>query len=93
MPSRSGACSRWEPDGGSDSEGTATGRRAVALSLRERQVIELATAGLSTRSIALRLTLSERTIENHLARIYAKLEVHSRRELIAHMARVTSAAG
>jgi DNA-binding CsgD family transcriptional regulator len=81
-----------EQAGGVDGAAAATERRAAGFSLRERQVIELATAGLSTRSIALRLTLSERTVENHLARIYAKLEVHSRAELIAHMARVASAA-
>jgi DNA-binding CsgD family transcriptional regulator len=82
-----------EPNGAVDGTAAAAGRRAPSLSLRERQVIELATTGLSTRSIAMRLTLSERTVENHLARIYAKLKVHSRAELIAHVARVASAAG
>ncbi len=71
-----------------------TGRRSTpALSGRERQVVELAAAGLTTRGIALRLTLSERTVENHLARIYAKLDVHSRAELLARVSQVASAAG
>lgn len=64
---------------------TADGPLA-GLSSRERDVAELAATGLSSRAIALRLTLSERTIENHLQRIYAKLGLHSRAELIARVA-------
>ena len=56
------------------------------LSRREREVAELAASGIPARSIALRLSLSERTVENHLQRIYAKLGVHSRAELIARLA-------
>ncbi|HEV3123767.1 MAG TPA: AAA family ATPase [Candidatus Dormibacteraeota bacterium] len=74
-------------------ERRATGAPAAAerdsldpLSRREREVAELAATGLSSRSVALRLALSERTIENHLQRIYAKLGLHSRAELIALVA-------
>ena len=58
----------------------------AGLSIRERDVAELAATGLSSRAIALRLTLSERTVENHLQRIYGKLGLHSRAELIARVA-------
>ena len=51
------------------------------LSAREREVSELAAAGLSNRAIAERLYVSERTVENHLYRSFAKLGVSSRAEL------------
>ncbi len=57
-----------------------------ALSERELEVATLAATGLSSRAIALRLILSERTVENHLQRVYAKLAVHGRAALIARMA-------
>lgn len=55
----------------------------LTLSPRERDVATLALSGSSSRSIGLRLGISERTVENHLANAYAKLRVHSRAELIA----------
>src|SRR5512140_3868972 len=56
-----------------------------ALSDREREVLDLALAGLSAREIAERLTLTEATIRSHLARIYAKLGVSGRVELMAKL--------
>ena len=50
------------------------------LSLREREVLILICEGLSNKQIAQRLYLSVRTVENHLANIYTKLEVESRTE-------------
>ena len=43
------------------------------LTIRERQVAELAAEGARSREIADRLYLSPRTVENHLQRVYAKL--------------------
>lgn len=52
---------------------------------QEQRVADLAGAGRSCREIAGQLSLSTRTIETHLRRIYAKLGIHSQRELMARM--------
>jgi len=49
-------------------------------------VVRLAAQGSSSRAIALRLCISERTVENHLQKTYSKLGVHSRAQLIAMVA-------
>jgi DNA-binding NarL/FixJ family response regulator len=49
---------------------------------REREVLDLLAAGLPTRSIAGRLTLSEKTVANHLSSILAKLGLATRAEAI-----------
>jgi DNA-binding CsgD family transcriptional regulator len=51
-----------------------------ALSDREKEVFELLAQGLGNKAIAARLYLSVRTVEGHLASVYAKLGVHSRSE-------------
>lgn len=56
----------------------------VPLTKREREVALLASQGLPARSIGERLFLSARTVENHLAKAYAKLGVRNRAEL-AHL--------
>ena len=57
------------------------------LTARERQVADLVTAGRTNRQIADELVLSVKTVETHLARIFAKLEVSSRTALAAKVAR------
>ncbi|SDZ44326.1 AAA ATPase domain-containing protein [Micromonospora pattaloongensis] len=50
----------------------------AVLTAREHEIASLATTGLSNKDIAARLYLSPRTIESHLNRVFAKLQVHSR---------------
>ncbi len=58
--------------------GTAT---SVDLSPREREIAELAAAGMSSKAIAATLHLSVRTVSNHLQNVYGKLGVSGRSEL------------
>ncbi len=51
------------------------------LSTRERQVARLAVGGLTAREIGEQLFISPRTVETHLASVYAKLGVRSKVEL------------
>ncbi|MFK0120494.1 LuxR C-terminal-related transcriptional regulator [Streptomyces sp. NPDC090994] len=60
----------------------APGRRE-ALAVTERRVIELIGEGLTNRQIALRLEVSEKTVENHLTRLFARTGCRSRVELAA----------
>ncbi|MDQ3897308.1 MAG: helix-turn-helix transcriptional regulator, partial [Actinomycetota bacterium] len=57
------------------------------LTAQERRVADLAVAGRSSAEIASHLSLSVRTIETHLGRIYAKLGIHSQRELMSLVTR------
>src|SRR3989442_12377466 len=53
----------------------------VALSPREREVAELVAEGLTSREIAERLVVSERTAEGHVEQIRNKLGFHSRTQI------------
>lgn len=56
-------------------------QRTGPLSAREREVARLAADGLTNRHIAERLIVSERTVENHLYRIFIKLGITGRDDL------------
>lgn len=51
-----------------------------SLTEREREILALLAQGSSNKMIAVKLYLSVRTVEGHLANIYARLGVHSRTE-------------
>lgn len=53
-----------------------------ALSPRETEIMKLVAQGLENREIASRLYLSEKTIQNHLTRIYEKLKVSNRTQAV-----------
>lgn len=55
----------------------------VQLTSREREVLALIVEDLSAQEMADRLYLSRRTVETHLANLYAKLDAHSRAEALA----------
>ncbi len=61
----------------------ATNRQGIELlSARERQVVQHLAAGMSNREIAHALGLSPHTVKNYLFRIFDKLGVSSRTELL-----------
>jgi LuxR family maltose regulon positive regulatory protein len=45
-------------------------------------VLQLVAQGLTNRAIGLNLGISDRTVQGHLANVYAKLEVGSRTEAV-----------
>jgi len=53
------------------------------LTPRESQIAQLVTDGASNQEVAGRLFISRKTVEYHLHKIYAKLEIGSRAELAA----------
>lgn len=65
-----------------DLEKAAVARLSL-LSVRENQVAELVARGRTNQQIARALTLSHKTVETYLRRIFDKLEVSSRSEVAA----------
>jgi DNA-binding CsgD family transcriptional regulator len=67
------------------------------LSRREQEITELVAQGLTTKQIAERAFISENTVKQHLKRVFAKVDVHNRAELVqlvwAHSGRSASTDG
>ncbi len=55
----------------------------AALTAREREIARLVAAGAANKEIGAALHLSQKTVANHLTRIYAKLDLRHRTELAA----------
>lgn len=58
---------------------------AYGLTPREREVARLAVSGHANREIAATLSLSTWTVQDHLKKVFEKLAVHSRAELVARL--------
>ena len=63
---------------GVDGHGVADGLADHGLSVREAEVMSMIAEGQTNGEIAARLFLAEKTVKNHVRRIYAKLGVGSR---------------
>ncbi|MFD0566171.1 response regulator [Kitasatospora saccharophila] len=82
---RPGTAPGASPDLSPDAPGDAPGgknaerhRALAALTVREREVLELLAHGLSNAELAAHLTLSEATVKTHVARILAKSGLRDR---------------
>ncbi len=62
--------------------GEDDGGPSAALTGRERDVLQLLSEGLSNKTIASRLAISEHTVKFHLSSIFSKLGVSSRTEAV-----------
>jgi DNA-binding CsgD family transcriptional regulator len=58
----------------------------AVLTGRERQIAQLAATGRASRDIAAQLSLSPRTVDTHLSRVYRKLNLPSRAALASLVA-------
>lgn len=54
---------------------------------RETEVVRLVALGHTSQEIAIKLGISRRTVETHKARVYEKLRLNSRAELVAYALR------
>ena len=63
----------------------------AALTAQERLVAHLVAGGRTNREVAAELVITTKTVEHHLGRIYAKLDLRSRSELAARLAVGTNA--
>jgi DNA-binding CsgD family transcriptional regulator len=57
--------------------------RIPVLSCREQEIVELVARGLTTGQIATVASITQNTVKQHLKRIFGKLGVHSRTEMVA----------
>jgi len=61
---------------------------ASQLSEREQDVLRLAARGLTNKAIGFQLSISDRTVQGHLAKIYEKLGASSRTEAVIRAVRL-----
>src|SRR5215204_7457397 len=64
-------------------DGSLNGKTPISLSPREREIVRLVAKGLPNKSIADVLDISLWTVATHLRRVFAKLGVGTRAEMVA----------
>ncbi|MFF4082197.1 response regulator [Streptomyces sp. NPDC001777] len=73
--------------------GASLNRQQYGLSSREVEVMELIASGMSNQQIAATCFISEKTVKNHINRIFTKLHSTSRSEAIARWLGTAPSAG
>ena len=68
--------------------GTHPPKGSIALSSRELNVLSLVARGLSNKQIAIKLGISDKTVRNHLSRIFRKLDAGNRTQAVMNAMRV-----
>jgi len=64
--------------------------RFDSLSARQREVMELAVAGLSSKEIGIRLNISPKTVENHRAWVMERIGARNVADLIRKAMKIRS---
>ena len=64
--------------------GSSSTTSSPKLTKRQRQIFHLLQQGMDNQTIAHQISLSVKTVENHLTRIYRKLNVQSRLEAVSY---------
>lgn len=67
--------------------GVVAGARRTLLTQREREVVALVAAGLQQKQVAVRMGISIKTVQTHLAHAMDKLAIHDRVELARYAIR------
>ena len=70
-----------------DASRRSTGTTDVALTDREREVLQLMVDGLTTKATARRLAIAPKTVEAHRGRIFDRLGVRTQREAVTRALR------
>jgi len=67
--------------------GQLTEETIEPLTEREMEILRLAAQGMGNKQIGVALSISDRTVQGHLANIYSKLHVGTRTEAVMHAVR------
>jgi DNA-binding CsgD family transcriptional regulator len=65
-----------------DQPASAACEELAALTVREREILDLVAGGATNQQIADRLFISEKTVRNHLTAVFDKIGVSSRSQAI-----------
>jgi DNA-binding NarL/FixJ family response regulator len=76
------------PDAAKDGATTASPAEPSPLTRREEEILQLIADGYSTSEVASRLFISGKTVKNHLASIYAKLDARDRTQAVLSAVRI-----
>ncbi|MFI7413057.1 AAA family ATPase [Streptomyces sp. NPDC049627] len=80
----------WEP---SQDDAHALQARSASLTSRQRQIVRLVAQGATNKEVAAQLYLSPRTVDYHLRRVFERLGITSRADLIRRCATDTGSDG